>query len=100
MTNVIYERYLFNKRIQEAGESLDLYITVVMKQTDLCTHGNFRDKLIHDRLISGIRDDRAKKMLNRKDINLTRTIELLKSSKVTQHLAVDMATIGYEASSL
>ena len=95
MTNVIYERYLFNKRIQEAGESLDLYITVVMKQTDLCTHGNFRD-----RLISGIRDDRAKKMLNRKDINLTRTIELLKFSKVTQHLALDMATIGYETSSL
>ena len=43
MTNVIYERYLFNKRVQEAGESLDHYITVVMKQADLCTYGNLRD---------------------------------------------------------
>ena len=86
---------------KKAGESLDLYITVVMTQADLCTHGNLRDKLIHDRLVSGIRDDRTReKKLNRKDINLARTIELLKSSKATQHLALDMATIGHEASSL
>ena len=92
--------YLTNES-KKAGESLDLYITVVMTQADLCTHGNLRDKLIHDRLVSGIRDDRTReKKLNRKDINLARTIELLKSSKATQHLALDMATIGHEASSL
>ena len=51
VTNVIYERYLFNKRIQEAGESLDHYITDVMKQADLCKYGNLRDELIRDRLV-------------------------------------------------
>ena len=101
MTNVIYERYLFNKRVQEAGESLDHYITVVMKQADLCTYGNLRDELIRDRLVSGIRDDRTReKLLNRKDINLARTIELLKSSEATQCQALDMAIIGHKTSSV
>ena len=101
MTNIIYKRYLFNKRIQVVGESLDHYITVVMKPADLCTYGNLRDELIRDRLVSGIRDDRTReKLLNRKDINLARTIELLKSSEATQRQALDMATIGHKTSSL
>ena len=72
-----------------------------MKQADLCTYGNLRDGLIRDRLVSGIRDDRTReKLLNRKDINLARAIELLKSSEATQCQALDMATIGLKTSSL
>ena len=83
------------------GESLDHYITDVMKQADLCKYGNLRDELIRDRLVSGIRDDRTReKLLSRKEINLAKTIELLKASKATQRQTQDMATTGHETSNL
>ena len=72
-----------------------------MKPADLYTYGNLMDELICDRLVSGIRDERTReKLLNRKDINLARTIELLKSSEATQRQALDMPTIGHKTSSL
>ena len=72
-----------------------------MKQADLCKYGNLRDELIRDRLVSGIRDDKTReKLLSRKEINLAKTIELVKASEATQHQAQDMATTGHETSSL
>ena len=58
VSNVIFERYVLNKRVQEAGESLDHYITEMMKQAELCKYSNLKDELIRDRLISGIKDNR------------------------------------------
>ena len=49
---------MFNKRTQEQGESLDHYLTDIMKQADLCKYGVLKDELIRDRLVSGIKDDR------------------------------------------
>ena len=58
VSNVIYERYVLNKRAQEACKSLDHYITEVMKQAELYKYDNLEDKLVHDRLVSGIKDER------------------------------------------
>ena len=100
ITNVIYERYLFNKRTQEIGESLDHYLTDIIKQADLCKYRNLRDELIRDRLVSGIRDDRAReRLLSKKDINLAKTIELSKASEATQHQAQDMASTDQDTDS-
>ena len=42
-----------------------------MKQATLCKYGNLKDKLVCDRLISGIKDDRIyKKLLSKKDLTL------------------------------
>ena len=58
-----------------------------MKQTDLCKYRNLRDELIHDRLVSGIRVDRTReKLLSRKEINLEKTIELVKASEATHRV--------------
>ena len=34
VTNVIYERYIFNKQAQQPGEALDNYLTAIIKQAD------------------------------------------------------------------
>ena len=79
---------------------MDHYLTDIIKQADLCKYGNLRDELIRDRLVSGIRDDRARKrLLSKKDINLAKTIELLKASKATQHQAQDMASTDQDTDS-
>ena len=96
-TNVIYERYIFNKQTQQSGELLDHYITDIMKQTELCKYGTLKDELIQDRLVSGIQDDKIReRLLSKMDITLTKTIELLKASKATLYYALDMATAELE----
>ena len=81
-----------NKRAQEAGKSLDHYITEVMKQAELCKYGNLKDELIRDRLVSGIKDDRIReKLLSKKDLTLQKAIEILRTSQVAQFQGRDMA---------
>ena len=95
VTQVIYERYIFNKfkRTQEPGESLDRYLTDIIKQAGRCQYGQLKDELVRDRLVSGIQNDRIReKLLSKKDLTLTKEIQLLKSSEATQLQAQDMAT--------
>ena len=67
VSNVIYEWYVFNKRSQDSQESLDHYLAEIMKQTDLCKYRNLKDDLIRDRLVNGIKDNKAcEKLLERK----------------------------------
>ena len=97
VTHVIYERYIFNKRVQEPGESLDHYVTNIIKQASRCRYGELQDELVRDRLVSGIQSDRIReKLLSKKDLNLTKAIQLLKSTEAIQLQARDMAT--HEAS--
>ena len=92
VSNVIYEGYILNKRAQEAGESLDHYITEVMKQAELCKYGNLKDELIRDRLVSGIKEDRIReKLLSKKDLTLEKAIQILRTSQATQFQAKGMA---------
>ena len=51
-----------------------------------------KDELVRDRLVSGIQNDRIReKLLSKKDLTLTKAIQLLKSSEATQMQAQDMA---------
>ena len=50
-TNVINKCYMFNRQTQEPGESIDHYITDVIKLAENCQYGCLRDDLIRDKLI-------------------------------------------------
>ena len=92
VSNIIYECYVLNKRVQEAGESLDHYITEMMKQAELCKYGNLKDELICNRLVSGIKEDRIhEKLLSKKDLTLQKAIQILRTSQATQFQAKGMA---------
>ena len=91
ITNVIYERYIFNKRAQEPGESLDHYLTAITKQAEQCQYGGLKEELIRDRLVSGILNDQAcEKLLSKTDLTLDKAIKLLKTSEATHFQAQDM----------
>ena len=93
VTHVIYERYIFNKRVQDPGESLDHYVTDLIKQASRCQYGELKDELVRDRLVSGIQNDLAReKLLSKKELTLTKAIQLLKSTEAIQLQARDMAT--------
>ena len=55
--NIPFERYRFNRRAQEAGESYDPYKTALRKLAEGCEFATITpDEMLRDRLIFGIRD--------------------------------------------
>jgi len=91
--NETYERYLFNKREQGPGESIDQYCTALMRLSEHCGFMNLRDSLIRDRLILGVKNDRArKKLLEQKDLTLDKALDILRAQGLTDLRASDMTT--------
>jgi len=62
-TNEICERYQFNKRDQESGESVDSYVAALRTLAKKCNYGSLLDSLIRDRIVVGIRDNGTRKRL-------------------------------------
>ncbi|XP_011410333.1 PREDICTED: uncharacterized protein K02A2.6-like [Amphimedon queenslandica] len=54
--NVIFERARFNKRCQGSDESVEQFITSLYSLADGCDYGEFRETMIRDRIVVGIRD--------------------------------------------
>ena len=83
-TNEIYERYQFNKRDQESGESVDSYVATLRTLAKTCNYGSLLDSLIRDRIVVGIRDNGThKRLLQEPKLTLTRCIDICRSSEAT-----------------
>lgn len=64
--NVPFERYRFNKRVQEAGESYDQYKTALRKLAEGCDFNSITpDEILRDRIVFGIRDNKVRERLLR-----------------------------------
>ena len=54
--NVIFERARFNSRIQKEGELAEQFIADLYSLADKCEFRDFKEEMIRDRLVVGIRD--------------------------------------------
>ena len=84
-----------NKHTQEPGESVEHFITNVIKLAENCQYGNFKDDLIRDKLVNGVRDVREK-LLGMENLNLATAIETLKTTKRMK----EMGSLSVEPASL
>ena len=70
--NVPFERYRFNQRVQESGESYDQYKTALRKLAEGCGFNSItRGEILRDRIVFGIRDNKVRERLLRES-NLMR----------------------------
>lgn len=53
-TNEIYECYNFNKRVLEAGESVDMSVAALQTLPKMCNYKNLADTLIRERIVVGV----------------------------------------------
>ena len=76
--SVPFERYRFNKRAQELGESYEQYRTTLRKLAESCEFREITpDEILRDRLIFGIRDDKVRERLLREPrLTLAKTDEI------------------------
>lgn len=78
-TNVIFERYKFNTRKQNANESIDAYITVLYSMAEKCKYGELKEELLRDRIVVGMLDVKASEFMQLKaDLTLEKAIEIAK----------------------
>lgn len=69
--NIPFERYRFNRRAQEPGESYDQYRTALRLLSEGCEFGAITpNEMLRDRLVFGIQDDKVRERLLR-ETNLT-----------------------------
>ena len=83
--NIPFERYRFNKRAQEAGESYDQYKTALRKLAEGCEFDTITpEEILHDRLIFGIRDAKVReRLLRESQLTLKKTDEICRASEST-----------------
>lgn len=84
--NETYERYVFNQRSQNEGETVDHYITSLKMLAKSCNFCNcLADSLLRDRIVLGIRSSTAKKrLLQERNLDLNRCIDICKSQEASE----------------
>ena len=95
--NETYESYMFFCRNQDAGETVESYITTLRKMAKTCNFGRLEDRLLRDRVVMGIRDGNLRsKLLEIRQLDLKQCIDCCRafeSSKFkTEAMSVNQPT--------
>ena len=59
----IYETFLFNKRNQEEGETIDAYVSSLWKLAKTSNFKTNEERMLRDRIVLGVRDDTVRQKL-------------------------------------
>ena len=80
-TNETYERYTFNSRNQEAGETIESYVTVLRTLAQTCNFCDcIKDSLLRDRIVLGVTNNQMRKrLLEQRELTLKKCIDICKS---------------------
>ena len=94
-TNVIYERFCFNRANQAESDIFDQYLLRLRKLASTCEYGPMADDLIRDRIVCGISsDDIRKELLNENKLTLESCVTMVKSAEITAKQAKTMSHTG------
>jgi hypothetical protein len=86
--NITYERYTFNRLVQESSESFDGFVTELRKLIKSCDYGQLEDSILKDRIVIGIKDDATRrKLLQTRKLDLAQAVDICRASETaTKHL--------------
>jgi len=68
-TSVIIERYKFNTRYRQPGETVKAFIAELRGLAEKCDYGDSLDSMLRDRFVCGLRDDKLTKSCLRRGIS-------------------------------
>ena len=99
-TSIIIERYKFNTRHRQPGESIEAFVAELRGLAEHCNYGDGLDSMLRDRFVCGLRDDRLTKSLLTQGDKLTfaKAVELAHAWQQAEDHAKDMTTSSRGAS--
>ena len=75
--SVIVQRYKFNSRFRQPGESVAAYVAELRAIAKTCDYGDTLEEMLRDRLVCGIGNDKIQEqLLSEPDLTLQRALEL------------------------
>ena len=96
-TNVTYERYIFNRRMQDSGETFDIFLSDLRRLVRTCEYGTLEESIVRDRIVMGVRNDATrKKLLQTRNLDLKQAIDICKSSESATRQLRDMTSGSHE----
>lgn len=79
----ISERFTFNRRQQDARESVADYVAELRRLTVHCAFGTFLDDALRDRFVCGLKSEAAqKKLLSEPDLTFQRAVEIAQNMEL------------------
>jgi len=79
-SNEVFERYLFNKIVQEDYQPFDNFHTKLVNQAQQCNFELLKDSLIRDRIVVGVVDSQLReKLLSEDPLTLERCIKICRA---------------------
>ena len=83
--NIAFERYRFNMRGQEVGESFEQYVTALRQLAQRCAFNTItEDEILRDRILFGIKNQQVRERLLREaNLSLTRTMDICRAAEST-----------------
>ena len=83
--NIIYERFMFNSRVQESTETFEEFLLHLRELASTCKYDKLCDELIRDRIVIAIKDNSVRKRLLREaDLDLNKTIAICRTSELAE----------------
>lgn len=88
--NEVFERYKFNERTQESGESFENFYTCLRQLISTCNYGtksteSLEDQLLRDRIVQGIQDKGLQESLLRIDgLTLDKASNMCRANEVSR----------------
>ena len=84
--NETYESYMFFCRNQDAGETVESYITTLRKMVKTCNFGRLEDRLLRDRVVMGILDENLRsKLLEVRQLDLKQCVDCCRAFESSKH---------------
>jgi len=81
-TNVTYERYVLNNRVQDANDSFDSFLTDIRRLVKSCEYDGLEESIVKDRIVIGIRDDSTRhKLLQISKLDLASAMDICRASE-------------------
>lgn len=90
--NIVYERYVFRSRMQQAGETFDCFVTDLKLKAQSCDFGTLKDSMVRDQIVYGIHDKKTRERMLRDDkLTLTEAEKICHASELAQQHAKTFA---------
>ncbi len=87
------QRYKFNTRVREEGESIAAYVTSLREIAEHCHYGDSSSEMLRDRLVCGVRHEGIqKRLLSEKDLTFETAYDLALSIETAERDSKSIST--------
>jgi hypothetical protein len=96
-SNVLFKTFRFGSWKQEAGETIDCYVTALSRLAAGCEFSD-KDRRIRDQVVLGMKDDRVReRILREANPDLKKVVDYIRASETAERQTLEMAEGNVQA---